>query len=127
MDNASSAAKVTKNGWLGKTSPSSFDCSYSSRGSSLAGVPPLFLSLTRLLYVGRKKQACSAEGWQAFLPLGTFCVFLHPTVLICSLPSSPKLVFPQNKHAAIAGYFCLEKRGQWGFEMPHLHSIVSSE
>lgn len=69
MDNASGAAKVTKNGWLGKISPSSFDCSYSSRGSSLA-VPPLFLSLTRLLYVGRKKQACSAEGWQAFSAFG---------------------------------------------------------
>lgn len=70
MDDASGAAKVTKNGWLGKISLSSFDCSYSSRGSSLAGVPPLFLSLSHLLYVGRRKQACSAEGWQAFFAFG---------------------------------------------------------
>lgn len=70
MDDASAVAKVTKNGWLGKISLSSFDCSYFSRGSSLAGVPPLFLSLTHLLYVGRKKQACSAEGWKASSAFG---------------------------------------------------------
>lgn len=65
MEDASGAAKVTKNGWPGKVSLPSFGCSYSSRDSSLARVSPLFLSLTHPPYVGRNKQACSAEGWNA--------------------------------------------------------------
>ena len=70
MEDASGAAKVMKNGWPGKISLSSFGCSHSSRDSSLAGVPPLFLSLTRLPYVGRNKQACPAEGWKASSAFG---------------------------------------------------------
>jgi len=70
MENASCAAKVAKNGWLGKICLSSFGSSSSSRHSCLTGVPPLFLSLTHLPYVGRNKQPCSAEGWKGSSAFG---------------------------------------------------------
>lgn len=66
MEHASGAAKVTKNGWPGKISLSSFGCSYSSRDFFCAGLHPL----TSLPCVGMNKQACSAEGWKASSAFG---------------------------------------------------------
>lgn len=85
---------------------------------------PFSYALHVFLLGGRASKFVSQRGGRSALHLGTSCIILGPTTLICIQPSSPKLIFPQISQVRA---FLFRKRGQQGFEMCHLHSIVSSE
>lgn len=48
-------------------------------------------------------------------------------MVICSLPHSPEIIFPLNKHEAAAGYFPLEEKGHFKPLLSYLYTIISSE